>query len=498
MGALKKIPFFLLLLVVFFCLHGSVENYAFIDPVEVMMIGGVIILGEALLLLLIFFIARNLVFASLVTFFISLWYLFFGAIQDWIKSRSLLSFLHSYSVLLPLLLVGTVLWVIFLRRNKNARPRLVLYLNILLLVYCIIDASLLTIRYLNSPKKQGVQVAFDISKVKEKPDVYFLLFDEYPGYKSLQDSFAYRNDSIYDFFREKGFQLLPVHSNYNYTPFSMSSIFNMQYVDSGYDHSLLTQQDIQQRIYEIRYGEVFSLFKQMGYRVENYSIFDIGDQGSIASKNSIFPVHGQLLTDKLLHNRLLKDIGWWFATGRFQVPFIRRHYLYRIDDNNRDAERLLRESLGKKAAGPRFSYAHFLMPHGPFFRDSAGNLRKDKTIAQIYDFKDKPAFLDNIKYSNTVIRSLVNKIIDHDTTAVVVVMSDHGFHGYNGNSSYNALNFDNICALRLPGGHFIPYRDKGTTVNFFRYLFNCEFGQQMPYLKDSTIWVNDSVPLRLF
>ncbi len=44
MTLLKKIPFFLLLLAVFFCLHGSVENYGYLNLFEVMEVGGIIII----------------------------------------------------------------------------------------------------------------------------------------------------------------------------------------------------------------------------------------------------------------------------------------------------------------------------------------------------------------------------------------------------------------------------------------------------------------------
>ena len=39
MNLLKKIPFFLLLLVLFFCLHGSVENYGYLNLSEVVQVG---------------------------------------------------------------------------------------------------------------------------------------------------------------------------------------------------------------------------------------------------------------------------------------------------------------------------------------------------------------------------------------------------------------------------------------------------------------------------
>ncbi len=140
---------------------------------------------------------------------------------------------------------------------------------------------------------------------------------------------------------------------------------------------------------------------------------------------------------------------------------------------------------------PKFSYTHFLMPHAPYSRDSTGELRNYLDYEIMLNPVNKKAFLSNLKYTNTVIQSLVNKIVKQDSSAIVVVMSDHGYlHSETNSSKDNPLKFDNICAVRLPGNNFIPYKNSWSNVNFFRYLFNCEFGQQIPYVKDSSIWVN--------
>ena len=491
MNGLKKIPFFLLLLVLFFCLHGTVENFGFIDAREVAITGLVILAAVAVLFFILFLFTRNYASAALTVFFIALWYLFFGALHDWIKSRSFLSFLHSYSVLLPLLIIVTIAWSVWVHRYAAIRVKMFLYLNVLLLIYCMVDITLLLNRSLTHKKIFIAPIAFDPGKVRSKPNIYYLLFDEYPGYKGLKDSFAFGNDSLYHFFQVNGFRMLPTFSNYDYTPFSMSSILNMQYVDSNYDHGLVTQKDIQQRIAEIKDARAIAIFKKMGYAIENYSIFDIADQSSIAARNSLFPIHTRLLTDKILHNRLFRDLGWLLITGRFEIPGFRKKYLYHIDTDNHYAEQMVIESTRRKNNAPKFCYAHFLLPHGPYFRDSLGNLRIFNAPADMYNMFDKPAFLSNLKYANSVISSLVTKIVQSDSTAVIIVMSDHGFHNYTTRADYDPLNFDNICALRLPQKNYIDYKNKWSTVNFFPYLFNCAFGQQMPYLKDSTIWVNE-------
>lgn len=488
MQLLKKIPFFLLLLVVFFCLHGGVENYGYLNLGEVVMVAGVILLCMLILFLITLYFTRNYIYASLIIFFISLWYLFFGSLHDWIKATSFLSFIKSYTILVPLLIIATIIWIIFLRRNKPLHPKLVFYLNLLLLLYCLYDGYLFFGKY-----KKGITIAtttipFDKSKVVKKPNVYFLLFDEYAGYKSLKDSFAFANDSLYDYLQSNSFNVLPTHSNYDFTPFSMSSMLNMQYVDSNYNHQLLTQADVQHRFGEIRNAQVFDIFRSMGYSIENYSIFDVKDHPALSGSNPLFPIHHYLLTNKIFHNRLIKDIGWWLATGRFEISFIKNHYLYKDDKFNKKAEEMIIKSTSEKTDKPKFCYGHFFLPHGPFYRDSTGKLNQP---GQMMLLEDKALYLSYLKYTNTVIKSLVKNIVANDPNAIAIVMSDHGFYNYLSKDDNDPLNYDNFCLVRFPDKNYLPTKEKWSNVNFFRYLFNCEFGQSMPYLKDSTIWVNE-------
>lgn len=300
MQALKKIPFFLFLLVVFFCLHGSVENYGYLNAVEVLEVGGIALLGLAVLFGAIWLITRNIQYTALVCFFIGLWYLFFGVIHDVIKSTPVLRLLQSYTVLLPALVVVNVAVIWWIKKVKPLHPKLFLYLNILFLVFCATDAVLITTRHFNF-KHVAVapDVQFQPSAVKQKPNVYFLLFDEYAGYKSLHDSFGFKNDSLYHFLQQQDFTEIPGFANYDFTPFSMSSILNMQYVPENYRREKLTQKDIQHRFGEIRNAYVFAVFRSLGYTIQNNSIFDIKDNPALYRYNGLFPTHAGLLTNKI-------------------------------------------------------------------------------------------------------------------------------------------------------------------------------------------------------
>lgn len=486
---LKKIPFFLFLLVLFFCLHGSVENYGYLNLGEVLQVALAIIASIAAAYILVFFFTKDRSLSSLAVFFVSLWYLFFGAIHDWIKSSPVPEFFGYYSVLVPLLTVLTVLWIVWLKRNRHIHQKLFFYLNVLFLVFCISDAFLLFNAHARHKKNIPVPaVDFDLAKVTEKPNVYFLLFDEYAGYKSLKDSFAFSNDSLYDFLRQKEFKELPVFSNYDYTPFSMSSILNMQYVDSNYDHTLLTQPDIQARFGEIRNAAVFSIFRSMGYDIGNYSIFDIKGKPALSGSNPLFPIHSILLTHKMFHKRVMKDLGWWFLTGKLELRYIKEKFIYRNDAYNKKAEEMILQAAAKRSVTPRFSYGHFFLPHGMYFRDSTGAFNSHD---QMPDLFNKSLYLSYLKYTNSVIKKLVGKIVESDPGAIIIVMSDHGFYNYNSPGDDDPYNYDNFCFVRFPGRNYQSYKDKWSTVNFFRYVFNCAYGQNLPYLKDSTIYVHE-------
>ncbi len=487
MNALKKIPFFLFLLVLFFCLHGSVENYGYVNPGEVVMVGTEILFCLALCFLLLFFLTRkNYIISSLILFFIATWYLFFGAIQDWIKSTSFLSFLLHYAVLLPVLLICTIGWIVFLKRKRSIQNKLVLYFNILMLIYCCIDVyGLLHKRMVVEKKQPMASIAFDSTKVRSKPNVYYLLFDEYPGYKSLKDSFGYANDSLYHFFEQNEFKILPVFSNYNVTNFSMSSILNMRYVDGHYDPQHLDQHDFQLRLDEIRTASVVAVFKLMGYQFRNCSIFDVDDQHGVDDHNSFLPVHSLLLTDKIFHNRLIRATGSWLV----KFPAWKRKYLFQHDVNNKISEDMVRKIAAEKKDAPLFCYAHFLMPHPPFYRDSTGEYYSEEQLNDQHDRK-KELYLSYVKYTNSFIHSLVNRLVSDDPNAILVVMSDHGYRDFKDMAPNVPFNFDNICAVRFPDKDYIAMKEKWSSVNFFRYLFNCEFGQHIPYLADSSIMLN--------
>ncbi len=486
----RKIPFFLFLLPCFFCLHGAVEYYQYLGALAVIKLGLIISAAILFVFVIVNLFTKNFLFSALITFYLALWNLFFGALHDWL--RSFVKIVSSYSVLIPLLLASTVLWIIFLKKRQRLQKKLLWYFNILLLVYCLFDVVLLSIKYFNSNQKYlSAKVAFDTTLVTSKPDIYYLLFDGYPGFTSLQTAFGYQSDSIKSFFNKNKFTVLPAYANYNFTYYSMSSVFNMEYVKNIPAPDSIGQMDYLDKWTEVKNGRVFSVFSSMNYTIQNLSIFDVGKTERLANNETV-PVGVELLTHKIFYRKFFKEAGWVFVHGKYELTFLKKFFL-RKDDFNRKVERKLIENLNNKSDKPVFAYAHFFLPHAPLYFDSTGNYLPAQIINNKKTDADKNYFLGYVKYTNTKIISVASEIIRNNPDAVIVIMSDHGF-GYFTEPNLKHFYFDNICAVRFPDSANIPLPVKIGGVNFFRYFFNRLFNQKFPYLKDSTVLLKDYSP----
>ncbi len=476
---MKRIPFYLPLLAVFFCLHGVAENFGYISSGEAVITGLKIATGLLIFAAIIYLFSRNILYSCLICFFIEVWYLFFGAIQHLVRN----SFLHAYSVLIPVLLTFTLAVILLFRKKPVLREKWTTYLNVLLLLYCAYDSVNLFLKN-GKYKPENSALIIDTTAVTARPDVYLLLFDEYPGYKSLAEKFGFKNDILYNSLQGMGYKEMPVFANYSVTPYSMSSILNMKYIKAAADSGNAMQTDLQKRSGEIRHATVFEGFQQMGYRINNFSIFDVADQRSSGGSSFILG-HDRLLTDKIFHNRFIKDFGWMFATGRFSNPFTRKLYFGDLEEYNETVSNKLHTSLSQKKSRPVFTYAHFLMPHQPYAFDSTGKKNETIGLEDAATLSNKPLFLSYLKYCNRKIIAYANEIVKKDPGALVIILSDHGFRYYKESDDAKLSKYNNFCFIRYAAKTPVPYTTGFSNVNLMKYIFNEDFGQKLPYAADS-------------
>jgi hypothetical protein len=232
--SLNQRPLFLFLLPLFFVIHGFTRHFYFVHVSDALLLIAVYT-GSALLIATLFYIFyRDLIKASLVAFLLTGFNFFFGSIHDALKAIAGSTFFSRYSFILPFSLVILVVIIIALRKRKKPLLKIISYLNVLMLLLIVIDIGWLASKIIRSekPLSSAIDTGFIKCDTCRKPDIYFVILDEYPGNKALKEQFGFDNTGFENQLTERGFQVISnTTSNYNYTPYSVASILNMDYLN---------------------------------------------------------------------------------------------------------------------------------------------------------------------------------------------------------------------------------------------------------------------------
>ena len=493
---LRQIPYFVILLPVFFVFHGFKENFGFISGIDAAELAFVYCAFTICVFFFSLVFFRNYRKAALMT---AAWvglYLFFGAIFDFLKEYSPVRLLWRYSFLA--FLFGSLLIYLFyhLWKTKSKLFRVTLFLNLLFIVYILIDV--VHVAWLSVYPYQNKLAIYSFAKDKgmvipdtcTKPDIYFLVFDEYSSSKSLKERYDFDND-IDSFLRLNDFSVQAnSFSNYNYTPFSIASILNMQYLNWVDQEKGVNRNDFLHCNPAIRENEVMKFLGTNGYEIVNLSFFDVAGHPS-RIKQSFVPVKTKMIAEGTLVPRLYRDFQWAFYRYQFLANLLDEEMIWKQIGTN---ELFLTEVVQQselKPAKPRIIYAHIFLPHPPIFYDEHG--KKIEHLMLMSDVYNEPpiAYLNYVRYTNIRMKELINTIKKNtNSSAAIVLLSDHGFRS-NTTHPHPEWHFQNLNAVFLPTKNYSGFYDSISNVNAFRVIFNNLFQQQLPMLKDSTVFLKD-------
>lgn len=486
-GPLQRLPLSVLLLPLFFVLHGFIEHRGYVGGGEALALAGLYVLCSLAVFGLLWLWFRNIVKAALGTSILIAGNFFFGAMQDFLRSH--VPALSHYSVMLPAIAGIIAAGLLALQFGKRSFLRANLFINILLIVYIFVDAARLPGGARRDRDFKPVTVGWHRCDTCARPNIYLLVFDAYQGSRTLRERYGYDNGAFDRFLDSAGFHIQhDSHANYKYTILSMPSILNMNYL-SGLDS--VKGGPVEEYYYlsdRIRDNEFLRILHSMDYEVVNCSPFDLKGNPSPLSE-SILPLKTRLITDQTLWSRAVRDIGWHvfqFTTD----PFSRRE-LYRDMNNNQKLLDAFHESGGQPSTAPKFVYLHLNLPHPPYYFDR--NLMP-KTVRSLYqpsDEDDTAAYKDYLPYTNRVAKTVISQIRRADPTAVIVFMGDHGLR-FHDTLGFNPPWFvQNQNAVYLPTGNYRPFYDSISGVNELRAVLNGVFEQDIPLLKDSIVNVKD-------
>ena len=309
-----------------------------------------------------------------------------------------------------------------------------------------------------------------------KPDVYYIILDAYANPNTLENQGKFDDHQFLDFLRGHGFYVVPrAASNYDRTPFSISSSLNMDYIQAVPKE--MGDNYVADNIYYrlIQYNAVAQQFKKLGYKFVNVS-------------------SGAFATDYIwgADVNVKNDFGSHFTTAMMMLTPLAgvEKYLHIMRDNYCDRRLAPGKALNSvlAMAGPKFVLIHTDLSHPPSLFDHTGK-RLDLPRELLNDHStDFGAYVEQIKYCNSQVEEWIDKIDGaYAKKPIVIVQADHGpYYPLKSDDAYYNEVMRILNAYRFPDLGKTSLYPTITPVNSFRVLFNDYFGAGLPLLKDQS------------
>lgn len=482
-------PIYLLLLPFFFALHGYNQYFDLIPLKDTLKLGLFYTIVSLLLFLTCLLIYKKYTKAGILSFLILSFQLFFGNIQDFLKSLHSFSFLSKYSFLLPITVIALIVIAIKLKKTSNKLHKLTLYLNGLFLVLLLFDIGTSIIKNSNIKKRVVINEAIGTKcDTCSKKDIYLIVADGYPGKTELIDLFNFDNTHFEEKLKQRNFHLIDSSiSNYNFTPFSIASMLEMNYL-TGIVGSNSNKNDMVICRNTIKESKALKYLTSIGYNFYNYSIFDFNHQPTITKPTFLQKKTSYILSQTFLH-RLQKDLGYHLITTFKLKYFVKKNTNFTLLNNNKVYDSTIAIAQ-KKELQPKFVYTHLVMPHYPYYFDKNGNQNDYELLTDEHSF-NKSAFLEYLQYSNAKLLELVDRIKKlSPKPPIILLISDHGFREFKGPVD-KKYHFMNLKAVNIPERNYSNFYTGSSNVNLFSILFNTLFNQNFTLQKDSTSFLKE-------
>ncbi len=407
------------------------------------------------------------------------------------------SYGHAYSFLqqkhiadphliLPLLTIALTLLSLRMSRARPLNsPRGALLLNSLTLGLVLFTAGQMTIFTAWSASVEQHKEESRLTSEEEAsasqplPDIYYIVLDSYARADRLQALYQYDNSSFVESLQALGFYVASCsQSNYGRTDLSLASALNMDYIQ--HLHPELTPETINRTLIfeDIKHSIVRQILEENGYRTiafaTGFAWSELTDAAEYITPSPLSPNPNEfetlLLRTTLVRELLEEEIIEFDPLG---AP------------NFRERTLLVLNTLPElpHTPGPKFVFAHLIIPHPPFVFGPNGEEvdasqyvnEEGKYTAETY----AQGYTAAITFLNARLLPILERILrESETPPVIILQGDHGPW-----LQPKARAFDILNAYYLPG-HTSDLYPTISPVNSFRILFNAYFGTDYPLLPD--------------
>jgi hypothetical protein len=332
------------------------------------------------------------------------------------------------------------------------------------------------------PSTSGESTVTAGTSVGPPRDIYYLVFDRYGSSAAIEQRFGITGNDLPGWLEDRGFQV-PVDSRaaYRATDFSLASTLNMEYLDRltteiGRDSGDRTP--ARELLEEHAVGR---FLQERGYRYYHVgSWFDPTASNAMADASLSLAATSEF-ESVLRDTTVVPAIERLLGVERAGLTFRERHRegaLFQLRQIRRLAS----------APGPKFVFAHILLPHDPYvFRSDGSYVTESEARAT----DEGELYAGQLDYASRRIKEIVADLLagPDDSDPIVIVAADEGPLMCRSTDcpsmtpEYYAVRFGILNALYLPGVE-TPLPSTFTAVNTFRVVLREYFGANLELLPD--------------
>jgi hypothetical protein len=385
---------------------------------------------------------------------------------------------------LSLWLLVIVAAAVYAVRAKGSLGRVTGGLNLIAVVLVVMVVATILPYELGRARRDPVSLAATVTTPERSGhtrDIYFLVFDRYGSADSLKRRFGIDND-LDGWLENRGFHVpSDSHANYRATDFSLAATLNMQYLDNLTDEVGRESGDRTPAQAMIADHAVGRFLKARGYRYYQIgSWFDATHSVPIADENLALGETNEFET-VLSDTTILPAIDRVRGVVTEEPTFRDRHRegtLFGIRQLHRVAT----------APGPKFVFAHILLPHDPYVFRADGSMLSE---ADADAGNERDLYAAHLAFANVQIKEIVDQLLagPEETRPIVIIEGDEGplmcreVDCPRWTPDYFRIRFGNLVAMYLPGVD-ADVSDTFSSVNTFRLVFNEYFGADLELLPD--------------
>jgi hypothetical protein len=421
-------------------------------------------------------------------------FLTYGHVYNYVSDFEIGGFLvgrHRYLVMVWLALAVLGSW--WATRRPGNHSSLTSMLNLMgacllampVLQLIFYETRSIHVQDTNTVKAQEENILYHIQKPADAPlrDVYYIILDAYGRSDTLLNILGYDNSAFLRTLQDMGFYVVEcAQSNYSKTDLSLSSSLNMQYV-TALDPTLTPANTDRVPVWNLlKDNQVKKLFHELGYSTIGFETgFDfthLNDVDVFYSPERKGFNEFEILYVRTTLGRLLDDAG---LLARFQ---------YTPEDRKRELILFDLEKLQEipDLPGPKFVFAHLVIPHQPFVFGPDGEplviperLNKGKTYYTNGDYKR--GYTNQVAFISDRVAQVLQTILKNSSIPpVIIIQGDHG-----------PSHLDTAARMTILNAYYFPGKESAlypeiTPVNSFRLLFNNYFNTDFERLEDMSYY----------